>query len=434
MVAQLLLGLGLLVFVHELGHFLAAKAFGIKVEKFYVFFDFGNTKIFSKKVGDTEYGIGWFPLGGYVKIVGMVDESMDKDQLEKPPEDYEFRSKPAWQRFIVLVAGVVMNVIVGILIFAGSTLYFDKEYVPISAVENGIYAHEIARNAGLKTGDKITKINGRSFDRAKEVESLKMLFGAKVTLERNGQTKEIQLPDNLFLEIGRGGGQFISFLNVPFEVSEVMPGTPAEEFGLQKGDQFLRLDTVEISSFGHFSETLSGYAGQEIEIEVKRSGETFTDYVKVGEDGRLGFFPNPLMDYDTKPYTVFNSLKYGTIDGFEAIYYNAIGLGKVFTGQVKATESIQSPIGIATIYGGVWDWKRFWYLTGLISFILAFMNILPIPALDGGHIMFIFIEVIQGKPVSQKTMEKAQGVGMVLLLLLMAFAFGNDIYKLITGG
>lgn len=431
MAGQLLLGLGLLVFIHELGHYLAARAFGIRVEKFYIFFDFGGYKIFSKQIGETEYGIGWFPLGGYVKIAGMIDESVDKEFLNRAPEPWEFRSKPAWQRFIVMIGGITMNIILGILIFAFWLKVYKGGYPPMSEVKNGIYAYELGREVGLKTGDKIIAVNGKPLERATDLASLKIFFGAVLTIERDGKIVTVDLPDEMFQKFSGAKDRFVALENYPFYVDSILPETGAAKAGIQSKDRFLSVNNVAVNSFGAFRESLLSNKEKTIAISVLRGDDTLKLNALVTKEATLGFIPKVQEGYEiaVKPYTISEAFYYGTKDGFEAIYFNAVGLGKIFTGKVKASESVQSPIGIAKIYGGKWQWDRFWYLTGLISFILAFMNILPIPALDGGHVVFIIIEVIQGKPVSEKVLEWAQMAGMVLLLGLMVFAFGNDIYK-----
>jgi regulator of sigma E protease len=434
MAGQLLLGLGLLVFIHELGHYLAARAFGIRVEKFYIFFDFGGYKLFSTQIGETEYGIGWFPLGGYVKIAGMIDESVDKEFLNTEPQPWEFRSKPAWQRFIVMIGGITMNIILGILIFAFWLKVYKQGYIDIQQVNEGIYAYELAREVGLQTGDKIIEVNGKPLVRGSDLASMKIFFGAVLTVERAGKQVYVDLPDEMFQRFTGAKDRFITLENYSFYVDSVLPESPAAKAGVLKNDKFVAINESSVNSFGAFRESLLDNAAKEVNITALRNNEEVVLKATVAADGTLGFVSSPENKniLPTVKYTVAEAFKFGTKDGFEAIYYNAVGLGKIFTGKVKATESVQSPIGIAKIYGGTWDWARFWYLTGLISFILAFMNLLPIPALDGGHVVFIIIEVIQGKPVSEAILEKAQVVGMVLLLALMAFAFGNDIYKMFT--
>ncbi len=430
MTGQLMLGLGLLVFIHELGHFLAARAFGIRVEKFYIFFDFGGWKIFSKKIGETEYGIGWFPLGGYVKISGMIDESMDKTYQTSEPQPWEFRSKPAWQRFIVMIGGITMNVILGILIFAFWLLQYKQAYLPPENISDGIYAYELARKHGLQTGDKILEINGKPVHRSIDLMSLKVFFGANLKIDRGGEIVNIDLPDDLFQNFKTAKDMFIATENFPFAVDSILTESAANA-GLRKGDKILRFNGELVGSYGEMRELTIKNASQTVNLLVVRNGDTLSISPPVSEEGTIGFTHTPYPDpYLREKYTMASAFYYGSKDGWEAIWFNAVGLVKIVTGQVKASESIQSPIGIAQIYGGVWRWERFWYLTGLISFILAFMNLLPIPALDGGHVMFIIFEAIRGKPVSDKFLERAQVVGMVILLVLMTFAFGNDIYKI----
>lgn len=429
MIGQLLLGLGILVFIHELGHYLAARAFGIKVEKFYIFFDFGGLKIFSKKIGDTEYGIGWFPLGGYVKIAGMIDESMDAEQLETEPQPWEFRTKPAWQRLIVMIAGIVMNLILGVVIFAFWLMQFKGSYIEPANIEDGIYAYEMAREIGLETGDKILRIDDNTVKRADDLISLKLFFGEKLTVLRNGEELDLEIPESFFQRFSAAKTKFIGFENHDFYIDTVMPDGAAGAIGMQAGDKILRVDDSPISVYGDLKEALLTAAGQEVSIQFLRNSDTLLAQTKISETGKLGIGVGTDTEYKFTKYSLSDAFYFGSKDGWEAIYFNAVGIGKIFTGKVSASESVQSPIGIAKIYGSKWDWGRFWKLTGLISFILAFMNFLPIPALDGGHVVFILIEMIQGKPVSDKVMEKAQMVGMMIILALMVFAFGNDIYK-----
>ena len=433
MVGQLLLGLGLLVFIHELGHFLAARAFGVRVEKFFVFFDFNGIKIFSKKIGDTEYGIGWFPLGGYVKLAGMIDESMDLESMKGEPQPWELRSKPPWQRLIVMLGGIIMNVLLGILIFAFINLYYNQTYINPSKIDDGIYAYDLGKELGFKTGDVIIAANGDPVERTQDIVSMKVLFGAEITVNRAGKDTIIDLPDELFQTLKNSKDVFIAIHNYPFSVDSVLAGTRADKMGLRKGDKIVAINNDPVEVFGDLRHLLMKYDSSAVEITIQRNGETITASLDTLTGGTLGFFPTPMQPYRSleEPYSVGSAFAFGIKDGWEAIYYNAVGLGKIFTGKVDARDSVQSPIGIATIYGSTWQWSRFWYLTGLISFILAFMNLLPIPALDGGHVLFIIVEMIQGKPVSEQFMERAQKVGIILLLGVMLFAIGNDIIKLI---
>ncbi len=442
MVTQLLLGLGLLVFIHELGHFLAARAFGIRVEKFYVFFDFNGIKLFSKKIGDTEYGIGWFPLGGYVKISGMIDESQDIADLAEEPQPYEFRTKPAWQRLIVMMGGIIMNILLGIVIFTFYQLHFKETYIKAAEIPQGIYAFELAQSYGLKTGDRVVAVNGDPIERLEDLISQKLIFAPAITVVRDGDTMPvIQFPDTVFEQLKASRTGLIGLENFEFYVDSVVRysdkegkrETQAYQMGLQKGDVITSINGAPVKVYGDLKQLLANYDSLPADITVNRGGEIVTMHTDSVENGTLGFIggPDPKELYKpyAQPYTFGQALSWGTKDGLEAMFYNAKGLWWIATGRVGARDSVQSPIGIARIYGGVWDWGHFWKLTGLISFILAFMNFLPIPALDGGHVMFILVEVIQGKPVSQEFMERAQKVGIILIMGLMIFAFGNDILK-----
>jgi len=430
MTLQLILSLSILVVLHEFGHFIAARAFGIKVEKFYMFFDAWGFKLFSFKKGDTEYGIGWLPLGGYVKIAGMIDESMDKEQLKKPAEDWEFRSKPAWQRLIVMIGGVTMNVILGIIIFSFNIAYFEKAYIPMEEInKTGIYAYDTGRDLGFETGDKILAVNDKKVVRFKDAASLTVLFGAKVTIERNGTQMDILVPDSTYRTYKTSHHHLYGLENFSFTVDSIPEGTNAAKAGLQIGDRFVSINGKTITSYGPFKEELQKLKNKTASFLVKRNQTLDTLKIAVDSIGRLGFFPTK-PKIITKEYTLTDAIVYGTSDAMEAMIVNIKGFGKIFNGQEKATESLQGPISIAKMFGPVWDWEKFWRLTGMISMILAFMNILPIPALDGGHVVFALYEIITRRKPSDKFLEYAQVVGMVILLALMVFAFGNDLFKI----
>ena len=434
MTAQLITALAILVTLHELGHFLAARAFGIKVEKFYLFFDAWGFKLFKYTKGETEYGIGWLPLGGYVKIAGMVDESMDKEAMKLPPQSWEFRSKPVWQRLIVMVGGVTMNIILGIGLFSFILLHYDKTYLPNENVKDGIYAYELGRDAGFVTGDKVVAIDGKSFERFEDLLSTRIMFGATVTVLRDGKNVDIIIPDDFYKKVIKGGrGHFISPMQAPFVLDSVPPNHTAAKAGLVKEDKILAVNDEKIFNGGQFREDVRKNAGKEIELTVLRNKEQMKLKLTVDADSTIGVYHASYSDfrdfYTYKSYSIFSSIKYGISDGIEAMVSNIKGLKQIFTGKEKATDSMQGPIGIATIYGGVWIWKKFWGLTALLSMVLAFMNILPIPALDGGHVLFMLIEMVTRRKFSDKFMETTQLVGMVILLTLMAFIFGNDIWK-----
>ena len=428
MTGQLILALSIIVGLHEFGHFIAARAFGIRVEKFYLFFDAWGVKLFSFKKGDTEYGIGWLPLGGYVKIAGMIDESMDKEAMKQPAKPDEFRSKPAWQRLIVMLGGVIVNFFLGVIILAFITMHYDKEYLPVDEVDNGIYAYELAQEVGFQTGDKIIAVDGKEIDRFSDVLSQSNLMGAEVTVLRNGDEVNVIIPDTFYKNYTSGHKPlFITADNFSFTVDSVLAESPAESGGIKKGDKIYAVDSQEVKTFGDFRQSVHGRADEEITISILRDGDSVDLTLKVDSFGMVGIMPvNP---YKLKEYTIGEGFKYGWNDGLSILVANVKGFGKIFSGKENAAESLQGPIGMATFFGAEWKWHRFWYLTAMISLILAFMNLLPIPALDGGHVMFLTFEIIMRKPLSDKFQERAQMVGMAILLSLMVFVILNDIWK-----
>ncbi|MDO9512438.1 MAG: RIP metalloprotease RseP [Bacteroidales bacterium] len=430
MAAQLILGISILVLLHEFGHYIAARAFGIRVEKFFLFFDAWGFKLISFKIGETEYGIGWLPLGGYVKISGMIDESLDKAQLAEEPQPYEFRSKPAWQRLIVMVGGVLVNLILGIIIFTFVLLQYEKSYLPVEEVNAyGVYASPSGTDAGFRSGDKIIGIDGNKIERFKDAQSVKLMFGGDVQVDRSGQTLDVVIPENFYKkEAGNLRQRFLESYNVPLIVEEVSQGYPAEKAGIISGDQIISLDSISVKSYGVFREIIHGFAGQSVPLNVIRGQDTVQLVVDIDSTAFIGISAH--MPYELKNYTIGSALKYGYKDAIDMLVVNIKGLGKVFSGEEKATESIQGPIGIARIYGAEWVWSKFWFITGLLSLILAFMNILPIPALDGGHVLFLMFEIITRRKPSDKFLEYAQIAGMIILMAIMVFAVGNDIFKL----
>jgi len=453
MAGQLLLGLSLLVILHELGHFLAARAFGIKVEKFYLFFDAWGFKLFSFKKGDVEYGVGWLPLGGYVKIAGMIDESMDTEQMAQPAQPWEFRSKPAWQRLIVMLGGIIVNVIVGIFIFWMLTFNIGQNYTVNSKLNDGISVGAIGKEIGLKNGDKILAINGNKLIRFEDAISSKVLFdGAQLTILRENKTLYISVPDTILNKISKNDKenfispryrmQSVDKVSAPDEKADQpsffgklfgrkfeKPLYPAYAAGIKPGDSILAVNGKAITFFDQFKEEVSTNKLKPIHIKALRKGKEINFDLKVSKEGTIGIVPN-LSSPETAhvDFGFVESFPVGATMAWSTFVDNAKGIGKMITGKLSA-RNISSPIGIAKVYGSTFDWVKFWTLTGLISMALAFMNLLPIPGLDGGHVVFLLIEMVQRKPVSEKVLEKAQIVGFVILIGLMVFAFGNDILK-----
>jgi len=432
MTAQLLLGLSILVILHEAGHFLAARWFGMRVEKFYLFFDAWNFSFCKFKRGDTEYGIGWLPLGGYVKISGMIDESMDKEAMKKPPEPWEFRSKPAWQRLIVMIGGVTVNVLLGMLIFSLSLFYYGKEWLPADEVKNGIVAYDLAQEIGLQTGDDLLSINGNEVERFLDYTASGTFIEDNVVLNisRNGKLMDIAIPDDFLLQLSKNR-EYISPRHT-FYVARVTKASNAEKAGLKADDVIRSLNGVEFTFFDEFKDMLSENKGKEVGLEVLRDGSSVSLTALVGDDGFLGFNPATNdFNYVTKEFGLIESFATGSVQAWTMLMLNIRGIGKLFQGKGNVGDSVAGPIGIAQIYGGEWNWQRFWGITAILSMILAFMNILPIPALDGGHVLFLSIEALSGKVFSDNFMERTQLAGMVFLLALMTLIIGNDIRKVI---
>lgn len=432
MAAQLILGISILVILHEFGHYLAAKAFGIKVEKFYLFFDAWGVKLFSFKIGETEWGMGWLPLGGYVKIAGMIDESMDKEAMKQPAQPWEFRSKPAWQRLIVMIGGVVVNIVTGVVIFAMMSYHYGEKYIQNSSVNNGIFPSEMAKDCGFQVGDKLVNVNGTPIVRFEDALKIKHILGTGVSyeVERNGQKMEVKLPSDFASKFSDAKADF--FLpRMHFYVAELTPGTAAEKAGLLVNDVITKIDTTSFEFFDEFQALLKANAGKEIALSVTRNNSLVAIKVKVDETGRIGFKPDSKdFTYETVNYGFFESFPAGWNKAVETIDAQIKGWGKIFRGDIAVNKAVQGPIGIAKFYGGEWIWSRFWLFTALISLGLAFMNILPIPALDGGHVIFLLVEMIIGRPLSEKFLETAQYAGMIILLSLMVLIFGNDIWGL----
>lgn len=432
MVAQLILGLSILVGLHELGHLLTAKMFGMRVEKFSIGFP---PKIVGFKWGETEYSIGAIPLGGFVKISGMVDESMDTEQLSSEPQPWEFRSKPAWQRLIVMLGGIIVNVITGIIIFV--TLVYQKGetyYSRDQVVEHGIVAYDIGKMIGFQDGDKILDINGEPYRSIGDLSSGEALLSTDgyYTVERDGEVIKIDIPRG-FINSFSDEESLMRFINIrtPFEVGQVMPNSPAAGMGLQEKDKIVAVNQQPVYYFDELQSALANNKGEEAQFTVEREGKKLEKSTVVSEEGTIGIAINPLLQPVVHRYGIGESITKGTQRAFGVVIVNAKALGKMFTGEVSA-KNVSGPIGMAKIYGNNWDWVKFWSITGLISMILAFMNLLPIPALDGGHVMFLLYEMVSGQAPSDRFLENAQKVGMVLLLALMVFAIGNDILKIFT--
>jgi len=431
MIAQIVLSLSILVGLHELGHLIAAKFYGMRVEQYSIGFP---PKIFGVKYGETIYSIGAIPLGGFVKISGMIDESLDTEKMKEDPKPWEFRSKPAWQRLVVMMGGIIINVILGIVIFIFLNYHFGESYVTKDEVNKyGIYAFDLGKDLGLQTGDKVVKVNGQDYEKFRDLYGAEVMLGSAsyYTVERDGQLIDIAIPANfieIFNEEGKEKG-FITFLE-PYDVGKVAKRSAAAKAGLLTGDKILEANGHNVIYFQALREVLMANKGQEVTLKIERDSQPMMLNVQVNDKGIIGFFPNSLMEKHRIQYTFMEAVNTGTKEAFQVTIFNIRGLGKVIRGEV-GRKSVKSVIGIAEIFGGTWDWRNFWFLTGMLSMWLAFLNFLPIPALDGGHVMFLGFEIISGRKPSDKFLEGAQKFGMAFLLVLMVFLIGNDIVNAI---
>jgi regulator of sigma E protease len=437
MLAQLLLSLSFLVAVHEFGHLIAAKYFGMRVEQFSIGFP---PKIWSFKKGETEYAISAIPLGGYVKISGMIDESLDAEAMKQPPQPWEFRSKPAWQRLIVMLGGIFVNVVVGILIFIGITYAFGDTYLLKDAINNngGFYVGSVGESIGLQTGDKIVMINGQEYEYLEDLIRPETLLGtdAYYTVERDGELVDIAIPADFIQKFNKKetAGNFI-LPRFPPVIASIQKSSVAEKMELKPGDRVLAMNGTPITYYDELSKMLKENQRDSIHLKVERDGEILS----LNEDFRgkttLGIFPDVSPDVYKHAekritYSLAESVPLGTERAFTTLAVQIKAFGKIISGALSPKESLSGPIGIMQAFGVSWDWERFWSLTGVLSLVLAFMNLLPIPALDGGHVMFLSYEMISRRKPSDKFLETAQKVGMVFLLGLMVFIFANDIIKL----
>ena len=428
--AQLIAALALLVIIHEFGHFIWARIFKIRVEKFYLFFNPWFTPFkWKPKNSDTEYGIGWLPLGGYVKIAGMIDESMDKEQMALPPKPDEFRVKPAWQRLLVMTGGVLNNFILAIIIYAGIAWYWGEKTIPYENAYEGMDFTPEAIELGFRTGDIILAADGRKLDQNDRGHLFTLLEAKTVTVLRNHHdTVDISLPANAIERLDPEKG-FMAF-RIPVFVKTIMPGEPAEKAGILEGDRIISVNNIATPSYGELSEALTAAAGKPVPVGLLRGSDTLSVTATPTEAGKLGFGLMPLTEVYptmTEHYSFFRSFPKGWQIGTETLGTYVSSLSHLFS-----KEGVQSVGGfgaIGSIFPEKWNWYQFWQTTAFLSVILAFMNIIPIPGLDGGHVMFLLWEVVTRRKVNEKVLEYAQYAGMLFLLLLLVYANGNDIVR-----
>jgi len=439
---QFLLSLSLLIVLHELGHFIPAKLFKTRVEKFYLFFDI-KYSLFKKKIGDTEYGIGWLPLGGYVKISGMIDESMDKEQMALPPQPWEFRSKPAWQRLIIMLGGVTVNFILAFIIYIGMAFAYGDLYISNSDLKEGVWiTNPVIEKSGIKTGDKIVSVDGVKADKFHELNE-KILLGKEVVVVRNGSEQKIVLPVDFINQLMDGKKISVVELRLPFIVSGVEENS-ANKSSVQEKDVVTSFNGVSVQYADQIISAVKDLKGKTVPAIVKRDGKEIALSIVVNDSSKMGIQYAERLPYDNIEklglYPV-RKQNYGFLESFpvgiERGKSQLIGYGKqlqmIFNPSTGAYKGVGGFKAIFDIFPASWSWEAFWSITALLSIMLGVMNLLPIPALDGGHVMFLLYEIISRKKPSDKFMENAQMVGFVLLISLLLFANGNDIYKAIVG-
>lgn len=436
--AQLILSLSILVTLHELGHFLPARWFKTRVEKFYLFFD-PWFSLWKKKVGDTEFGIGWIPFGGYVKIAGMVDESMDKAQMAKPAEPWEFRSKPAWQRLIIMVGGVTVNLLLGMVIYIMILWVWGRDYLPNAHVPFGVHVSRTLEASGLRDGDRIVSVNGVAPRSVSDAQSAIMLDGARdLVVARDGRDTAITLPADFSQMAVDAGEKALFQVRIPFFIDSIMRGQGAARSTLRKGDRIVAVDGQPTPYFEDFRRAIRPLANRQAAIVVEREGRLTTSIVAVDGRGTIGVMPmgykaltDKGYDYATvhEEFSLARSIPEGIKSGVETLGGYVSSLKFLFS--KSGAEQIGGFGAIGGLFSPTWDWQVFWSMTAFLSIILAFMNILPIPALDGGHVVFLLYEMVTGRPPHQRVLEIAQMIGMVLLLGLILFANGNDLVKAI---
>ncbi|WP_421804638.1 RIP metalloprotease RseP [Flagellimonas sp.] len=438
---QFFLSLSLLIVLHELGHFIPAKLFKTRVEKFYLFFDV-KFSLFKKKIGETVYGIGWLPLGGYVKISGMIDESMDKEQMKQEPKPWEFRSKPAWQRLIIMLGGVTVNFVLAVIIYIGMAYTYGEQYIPMNSLKDGVWVleKEIGDEVGIQTGDKIIAVDGEELKSFNSV-FIELINGNRITIEREGERIEKEIPVDFISTLIEDEDKVrFLFYRTPFMVNNVPDTSHNKNAGFRPKDEFLAINGEPAVYRDQVMDQLEQNKGKDINVLVRREdGSEGQVTASVSSDGKLGIVTAPftmeemeqrgILKVETETYSFLESIPAGINKGVSTLSSYMKQLKKIFNPETGAYKGVGGFAAIGGMFPDTWNWPAFWATTAFISIILAFMNILPIPALDGGHVMFLLYEMVTGRKPSDRFLEYAQMVGFFLLIALLLFANGNDLYK-----
>jgi len=435
-ISQFIMSLSLLIVLHELGHFIPAKLFKTKVEKFYLFFDWPFS-LFKKRFGDTEYGIGILPLGGYVKIAGMIDESLDQEQLNREPEDWEFRSKPTWQRLIIMVGGVTVNLVLGYFIYIMMLFVWGDGYISNDKIPHGAHlSSPVFESYGFQEGDLIVEVGGEKVIEFGTAEKRILIDGERnIKIKRNGEIISLSLSENIVSELLKNkGGRIFNDLRIYNTIDSLVAGNSAMNAGFNVGDSIVGINGLSTPFFRDFRNELEKYKSQEVEISFYRKDSLKTIKVNTNEDGIIGYVIYQKLGktvYEFNEYSFLEAIPNGIKNGTKTLTSYVKSLSLIFN--KEGAKQIGGFGSIGSMFANEWDWQRFWAMTALLSIILAFMNILPIPALDGGHVMFLIYEMIAGKPPSDQFLTRAQVVGMVLLFSLLIYANGMDLYRYISG-
>ena len=430
-IGQFLLSISILVILHEFGHFAFAKIFKTRVEKFYLFFN-PWFSLFKLKRGETEYGLGWLPLGGYVKISGMIDESMDKEQMKQPPQPHEFRSKKTWQRLLIMLGGVMVNFITALVIYSAVLYTWGEQYLPNKNVEHGIMVDSLAYDMGLRNGDKIVSLDGGELENFHALVAQLVLDDVRtIQVERNANHREIPVPESI-IPLLLKSAEFVE-VRIPFYIGAFAKDSPAKKAGFEVKDKMIAINGNPVEFFDEFKDSLSNYKNKVVTITALRGEDSVFVDILVPEVGLIGIAPGgtigDFFELEKIEYSIMASIPAGINRGVETFGSYLKQLKLIFSPKTEAYKSLGGFITIGKIFPATWDWRAFWNLTAFLSIILAIMNILPIPALDGGHVMFLFYEMVTGRKPSDKFLEYAQMAGMILLLGLLLYANGNDIFR-----
>lgn len=437
-VSQFILSLSLIIVLHEFGHYWPARYFKIKVEKFYLFFDV-NFSLFKKKIGETEWGIGWLPLGGYVKIAGMIDESMDKEQMAKPPKSWEFRSKPSWQRLIIMLGGVTVNFIMALIIYIGMAYSYGSSSIPLDSIKDGFLINNpILLELGFQTGDKILSADGKKIDTFSDL-NRSIITASSYEIQRNEETLEIKLPIDFLGKLSTSKNNSLFELREPFIIQGVSEESLNKDYDIRQGDRIVSVNAKDVKYVDQLTPILKQNSNQTVEVELFRDSFRIQKTLNVNEDGKLGFnigstvsekIDLGLLSFEETNYTLVESISFGS-QKFSSVLGSYIEqFVAIFNPSTGAYKGLGGFLAIGNIFPSAWSWQSFWSITAFLSIMLGVLNLLPIPALDGGHAMFLIYEMVSGKKPSDKFMETVQIIGFIILLSLVIFANGNDIYKL----